>query len=310
MQTTALDVVADRLPDRGPVLAAGATARRLPLAADRLHDDDLGELPTAHYAGAVLLDHEVSRAGVHAEALIDAVGAALQPGGVVAVALRNRVFASVTGEALDGERGWSAAEATALLNHRGFSVELQCAPGAAARLRGERTFDLDADRQPGLLDAGPTLLMVARAPLDESHRTRVFHESRPRKIAAAATICRDAHGRVLVVYDRYKRIWTIPGGVVDADEDPASAARRETWEEAGVKADVGTLLGVFASRWPDRLVFVFAARGEADEPHPVHDHEIGGAEWLPWPEALDRVAPDVAYKLRRCSEQPGRTWVQ
>lgn len=312
MQTAVLDVVADHLPAAGAVLAPGWAARQLPVAGGRLRADDLDAAAPGAYAAAALLDDEVSDAGEHAEGLIDALGAALEPGGVLALSLRNRVHADVVGDVLGDVRGYSADEARALVEHRGFAVELLCAPGAAARLRGDVAFSLEADRRPGLLDAAPTLLLVARAPLDEQHRTEVFLASRPRKIAAAATLCRDGDGRLLVVYDRYKRSWTIPGGVIDADEDPTVAAHRETWEEAGVKSEIGRILGVFSVRWPDRLVFVFEARplDPAPDPTPVHGHEIGAAEWVPLDEAIDRVAPRVAFKIRRCLERPGHTWVQ
>src|SRR5690606_18165608 len=113
------------------------------------------------------------------------------------------------------------------------------------------------DREPGLLDAAPRLLVIARAPRSPEERSEVFHRTRPRKITAAAVLCRDSAGRVLVVYDRFRGVWTVPGGVVDADEDPASAARREAWEEGGVKVEVGRVLGVFSESWPDRITFMF-----------------------------------------------------
>jgi 8-oxo-dGTP pyrophosphatase MutT (NUDIX family) len=226
--------------------------------------------------------------------------------------VRNRVFADATGTAVPGNRAYSAAEVTRLLEQRGFSITILCAPGAAARLRGDDTFDLDADRQPGLLDAAPRLLVVARAPRNAQERSAVFFASRPRKIAAAATICRHPDGRMLVVYDRFQRMWTIPGGVVDPDEDPASAARRETWEEGGTKVETGQLLGVFAGRWPDRLIFVFASEPTTlvEHPEPVHGHEICEVAWLPVEQALQRLAPRIAFQVRRCLEQPGYTWTE
>jgi 8-oxo-dGTP pyrophosphatase MutT (NUDIX family) len=312
MQRTFLDVVAHNLPAGGTILAPGRAARDLHVEGARVLDRHPSGAEPASIAGVVLLDDQVSDAGDHAEELIDTIGTVLEPGGALAATVRNRVFADATGGTVPGNRAYSAAELTKLLEQRGFSITILCAPGAAARLRGDDTFDLDADRQPGLLDAAPRLLVVARAPRNAQERSAVFFASRPRKIAAAATICRHPDGRMLVVYDRFQRMWTIPGGVVDPDEDPASAARRETWEEGGTKVETGQLLGVFAGRWPDRLIFVFASEPTTlvEHPEPVHGHEICEVAWLPVEQALQRLAPRIAFQVRRCLEQPGYTWTE
>jgi 8-oxo-dGTP pyrophosphatase MutT (NUDIX family) len=311
MDPALVSTILDHLPPDGPVLAAGPAARRLPLPTDRVAAGDLDDLDGDRYTAVLLLDGELSSAGVHSEGLVDALGAVLEPGGRLIATVPNRVFAEATHRSTHG-RAFSAAEARALVHQRGFVIELLCAPGATARLRGQDGVDVEADRRPGLLDAGPDLLLIARAPRSADERGRQFLDSRPRKIAAAATLVRDPDGRLLVVYDRFKRTWTIPGGVVDPDEDPADAAQRESWEEAGVKIETGRLLGVFAQSWPDRLVFVFGARPVevVEQPQPVHDHEIGAVAWLPVDEALQRVAPDVAFKLRACLDTPGYTWHQ
>jgi len=326
MHTAVLDVVARHLPDDGTIFAPGLAAGDLGVPAARLRDGGVRDLEPGSCVAAVLVDEQLSRAGVHAEEMVDTLGAVLEPGGVLAASVCNRVFASASGWSLDGVRGFSSAEATALLNHRGFVIDVICAPGAAAGLRGAALafdrgataapepvrFDLDADREPGLLDAAPRLLLIARAPRDAEERARVFFETRPRKIGAAATLCRDADGRLLVVYDSFRRIWTLPGGVIDADEDPALAAQRETWEEAGVKVETGPLLGVFAARWPDRLTFVYAADPitMTEHPEPLHPHEIGAVAWLPLDEALQRLAPSVVFRVTRCLERPGHSWMQ
>ena len=303
-------VLARHLPGDGVVVVP--EGMDLPIADDCRRAVDPATLRPGSTAAVVLVDDELSRAGDHAEELIDTLGAALEPGGVLVATVRNRIHAEAAREPLDGLRGYSANEAAALVAQRGFDLELLCAPGAAARVRGDDVFDLDADRRPGLLDAAPTLLLAARAPSSPEERGRIFLTSRPRKIAAAAVLCRDPAGRLLVVYDRFKRSWTIPGGVVDADEDPAAAAVREAWEEAGTKVDSDQLLGVFVSRWPDRLIFVFTGTPVevVEHPQPRHPHEIGAVAWLPLDRALDRLAPAAAFKVRKCLDQPGYTWVQ
>lgn len=283
----------------------------------RIIDGPLSAVAPGTADAVVLLDDELSAAGEHAEELVAEAAAALVPGGLVLASAANRTHAVATDRDLDGVRGYSADDLSRTLGHRGFAVELLCAPGAASGLRSDAAgYDRDRDRHPELLGAATRVVALGRRYVDAADRERAFFASLPRKIVAAAVVCRDDHGRLLVVYDRFKRHWTIPGGVVDAEEDPRIGAAREAWEEAGIHVDVGRLLGVFASVWPDRLVLVYEAdpREEigAHSPTltPVHPHEIGAVEWVALDEALDRIAPVVAAQVRRGLADPGGTWRQ
>ncbi|MDP8977490.1 MAG: NUDIX hydrolase, partial [Actinomycetota bacterium] len=144
-----------------------------------------------------------------------------------------------------------------------------------------------------------------------------FFASLPRKVVAAAVICRVSSGEILTVYDSFRQHWTIPGGVVDADESPQDGARRETWEEAGLEVEIRDLLGVFAAHGPDRVIFVFDATPTGSTSgrglpalRPVHAHEVADVAWVPVDEALTRVAPHVAGQVRRCLRAPGRVWAE
>lgn len=254
-----------------------------------------------------LIADEVSAAGDHAEGLIDAAVAAVRPGGVLVVS----ALSPIAGHTSDG-RTFAADALRRALGHRGVTVDTLCAPGAAARVAGvtDVTFDPERDRMPGLLDAGPRVLAAGRTPRSPAERTMEFFSTLPLKVVAAAVLCRDSTGRVLIVHDSFRRHWTIPGGVVDAEEDPQSAAVREAWEEAGVRVRAGDVLGVFSASWPDRLILIYDAVpiGSADDLHaPVHAHEIDAVEWVDLDEALARVAPHISQQLRHCLDHPGGT---
>ncbi|UNM12389.1 NUDIX hydrolase [Streptomyces formicae] len=68
----------------------------------------------------------------------------------------------------------------------------------------------------------------------------------PRVLSGAATLFRDAEGRVLLVEPNYREGWALPGGTIESDvgETPREAARRETLEEIGLDLAPGRLLAV------------------------------------------------------------------
>jgi 8-oxo-dGTP pyrophosphatase MutT (NUDIX family) len=305
-----LAVARASLPAAATVAAPSPTvAAALADAGFQAHARGLERLRPGDVDAIALLDDELGRAGDHTEALLAEAGAALAPGGLLLVSARNPLTADPAGE----RRAIDAAELRRILGHRGLALELLAAPGAAQRLAGgdRPCYDPHLDRRPGLLDASDLVVAVARQPADQAARSSEFFATLPRKVVAAAVVCRDSRDRLLVVYDSFKQHWTIPGGVVDPDEDPQSGAVREAREEAGIEVSAGDLLGVFAGRWPDRLVFVYAAVPVADpppDPRPAHPHEIGAAEWVDLGEALERLAPHVRNQVTRCLRSPGTTW--
>jgi 8-oxo-dGTP diphosphatase len=54
------------------------------------------------------------------------------------------------------------------------------------------------------------------------------------KKAFVRVLIRDSLGRILVVVHRNSRAWNLPGGKIEHDEAPETAARREVKEETGV----------------------------------------------------------------------------
>ena len=268
---------------------------------------DLDTAPRGAADAVALIAGELSEAGEHGESLINTAVQAIRPGGVIAVSAR-----SVTSSPTPGSQPYTAADLHRALGHRGVGVGLLCAPGAAALVGGDPDGDYDPerDRLPGLLDAAPRLLAVGRVARSAAERSNHFFATLPQKVVAAAVLCRNAQGQLLVVHDSFKQHWTIPGGVVDANEDPRSAAVREAWEEAGVRVDAGAVLGVFSALWPDRLIVIYAAEIVVGADHrftPLHAHEIDAVTWMDLDEALRTLAPHMAQQVRACLDEPGGT---
>lgn len=71
-----------------------------------------------------------------------------------------------------------------------------------------------------------------------------FLRSLPRKRMAAGALIRNKQGWILLVKPVYKGGWSLPGGVVEADESPKTACIREIQEELGLSQPIGRMLVV------------------------------------------------------------------
>lgn len=69
----------------------------------------------------------------------------------------------------------------------------------------------------------------------EQHRE--YMKRLPGRASSAALLLDNAAGELLIVKSDYKEHWTVPGGVIEQDEMPKTAAIRETYEEIGVEID-------------------------------------------------------------------------
>lgn len=99
-------------------------------------------------------------------------------------------------------------------------------------------------------------------------------------------------------YNR-KAPWSIPKGLPDEDEELEQAARRETWEETGVRAGELVPLGHMDYTKSRKRIFGFAGRAPADaDPKPA-SWEVDQARFVPLAEARDLLHPEQCVFLDR-----------
>ena len=116
------------------------------------------------------------------------------------------------------------------------------------------------------------------------------------KLDSAATAVISEDGRCILLQKRRDlRIWGLPGGGIEPDEDPVDAAVRETREETGYYVAVDRLVGVYPSAQPGYCKHVYAAHvvgGELIRRGP----ETAAVRWFP----VDRLPITLAPWHRPC----------
>jgi 8-oxo-dGTP diphosphatase len=135
----------------------------------------------------------------------------------------------------------------------------------------------------------------------------LYAASLARKWMAAGALCRDQEGRVLMVDPVYRDTWDVPGGVVEADESPHAACRREVAEEIGLDRPLGRVLAVdwvpSKPDYPEGVVVIYdggvltaAERAGIRVP----EEELDGFAFVPPGEVAERVEPIVGRRIHAC----------
>ena len=67
-------------------------------------------------------------------------------------------------------------------------------------------------------------------------------------LPSSAVVLYDEQGRILMGLHSDRRIWVIPGGLIEPGELPADAAVREVYEETGLIIELTGILGVYGGK--------------------------------------------------------------
>jgi ADP-ribose pyrophosphatase YjhB (NUDIX family) len=127
--------------------------------------------------------------------------------------------------------------------------------------------------------------------------------------ASAGALIFDRDGRLLILKPTYKKGWTIPGGVMEADgETPWQACQREVHEETGLQVSRGRLVCVdFRPARPGRaggIRFLFdcgVLGGTALDSVVLQAEEISESRVLPLAQALPLLSKPVRRRVKRAT---------
>ena len=141
----------------------------------------------------------------------------------------------------------------------------------------------------------------------EAMPANVYLASVPRKRMAAGALCRDRAGKVLLVKPTYRDTWDTPGGVVEAEESPHAACRREVEEEVSLDRPVGRVLAVdwvpAEGERTEELIIIYdgGVLGAADiAAIACPDDELEGFAFFHPAEVDAHVRPVVGRRVQAC----------
>ena len=170
----------------------------------------------------------------------------------------------------------------------------------------DRGWRAESPRTASMLPNGSLELTYAVSPLSDTRRSaRVVPRDagladdevgEPHQRVAAYAVVRSALGVLLTQFNTRTAVpgtWGLPGGGLDAREDPIAGVHREVWEETGQRITLGKLVTIQSQHWvgraPSGLVEDFHAvrivyRATCPEPGELVVHDVGGttsdARWF------------------------------
>ncbi|GAA2700748.1 NUDIX hydrolase [Nonomuraea recticatena] len=102
--------------------------------------------------------------------------------------------------------------------------------------------------------------------------------------------------RLLAIRRRATGAWQLPGGILERDECPLQAVRREVLEETGVLVEPELLTGVYKNMILGVVSLVFRCHGVGGEPRPTE--EATEVAWLTLDEIVQQMVEAFAVRLQ------------
>jgi ADP-ribose pyrophosphatase YjhB (NUDIX family) len=115
--------------------------------------------------------------------------------------------------------------------------------------------------------------------------------------ATVACVIEDDAGRILLLKHRFRTGsgWGIPGGFINAGEQPEEALRREVCEEVGLDLRALHFVFVRTRKRPNNIEFIYRGASGATKPVTPRSIEIISLAWF----ALDALPHNLAQDQHR-----------
>ncbi|TQR31449.1 NUDIX domain-containing protein [Brevibacillus brevis] len=112
-------------------------------------------------------------------------------------------------------------------------------------------------------------------------------------------IVTDKEKGVLLIRHTYVHGWYLPGGGVERGESFGEAARRELWEECGIRADVLTLCHLFYSEREGKRDHIALYHVDLTPGQELHkdDKEVAELRFFAWDELPQEISPATERRL-------------
>jgi 8-oxo-dGTP pyrophosphatase MutT (NUDIX family) len=144
------------------------------------------------------------------------------------------------------------------------------------------------------------LLLRAYGRLPRNIRKMIVRTVAPSYHVGAMCVIERADGQLLLVRQAYRGGWTVPGGLLRRNEEPAVGARREAQEEVGLIVDLQGEPTVIIDATARRIDVVYRCSVGPPEPEIVTPNsvEIVEARWFAL-EQLPALQKEVYEAFRR-----------
>ncbi len=119
----------------------------------------------------------------------------------------------------------------------------------------------------------------------------------PRFMVTVGAVVLDERGRVMLLKHEFRTGsgWGIPGGFMEAGEQPLEALRRELREEIGAELDAAELMSVRTLKRPQQVEIHFRCRLREAERATPQSMEIKSVGWFD----ADALPPELSTDQRR-----------